>query len=84
MEIKGKTQAELDAELAIAVKTDRTKRIESIAWRRDRYRDQLDAGVATTDTAETYAAILTYIQALRDVPAQVGFPTSVAWPQEVP
>jgi len=28
------------------------------------------------------AAETTYRQALRDVPAQSGFPTNVTWPQE--
>ena len=80
------TTSEIEAEKSslkkISVRADRDARILAITWRRDRYKDQVAAGTQTTDSADSYAAILTYIQALRDVPAQEGFPSSISWPTE--
>lgn len=36
--------------------------------------------VALPDTPEMSDAMRTYRQALRDVPAQSGFPTDITWP----
>jgi len=84
MKLPGKTQAAVDAEALVALKasirSDRDTRLQAAIGRRDRYRDQLELGNGTDDTAEAYAAILAYIQALRDVPEQAGFPQSVTWP----
>ena len=57
---------------------------------RDRHRDQLDNGEATTLTEEQYQAWQAYRQALRDLPEQPGFPwlgggeddLSCPWPVE--
>ena len=46
----------------------------------DRHRDQIDLGMATTLSSEAYVSLLTYVQALRDVPAQGGFPADIDWP----
>lgn len=84
MKLYGKTQAQVDAkrleQLSDSVRAERDRRIEAIQWRRDRHRDELSLGLAPT---EELAPILTYIQALRDVPQQAGFPTNIQWP-EVP
>ena len=57
-----------DAEQAKAVRDDRTRRLSATDW------TQLaDAPVDKTAWA-------TYRQALRDVPAQAGFPWNVQWP----
>ena len=38
--------------------------------------------VALPDTPEMTDAMRTYRQALRDVPAQEGFPTNITWPEK--
>ena len=64
------------------VRAERDRRIDAIRWRIERYQTQDAAGLETTDTAEHYKAILLYIQALRDVPTQAGFPDFIEWPEE--
>ena len=63
-------------------RAERDRRIEAIRWRIERYQTQEEAGLETTDTAEHYKAILLYVQALRDVPEQAGFPDAIEWPEE--
>ena len=41
---------------------------------RERHSDELELGTESTLTPEQYTALLTYIQALRDIPAQPGAP----------
>lgn len=67
---------------AADVRAERDRRIDAIRWRIERYQTQDAAGLETTDTAENYKAILLYVQALRDVPAQSGFPDAIEWPEE--
>ena len=64
------------------VRAERDRRIDAIRWRIERYQTQDEAGLETTDTAEHYKAILLYVQALRDVPEQEGFPDAIEWPEE--
>ena len=64
------------------VRAERDRRIDDIWWRIERYQTQEAAGLETTDTAEHYKEILIYIQALRDVPEQAGFPEAIEWPEE--
>ena len=64
------------------VRAERDRRIDAIRWRIERYQTQEAAGLETTDTAEHYKAILLYVQALRDVPEQEGFPDAIEWPEE--
>ncbi|MFF7108090.1 phage tail assembly chaperone [Pseudomonas sichuanensis] len=47
---------------------------------RDRHRDQLEIGGATTLSAEQFTELLTYMQALRDWPQSEAFPDSSARP----
>lgn len=54
--------------------------INSITWIRDRHRDQVEAGHATTLTADQFTQLLTYLQALRDWPESTSFPTTTARP----
>lgn len=63
-------------------RAERDRRIDAIWWRIERYQTQDAAGLETTDTAEHYKAILLYVQALRDVPEQTGFPDTIEWPEE--
>ena len=64
------------------VRAERDRRIDAIRWRIERYQTQEAAGLETTDTAENYKAILLYVQSLRDVPAQAGYPEAIEWPEE--
>lgn len=41
---------------------------------------QTALGVSTTDSETQYRAVLEYIEALRQVPEQSGFPDTVTWP----
>lgn len=63
------------------VRAERDRRIDAARWRIERYQTQLAAGLETTDTAEQYQAVLMYIQDLRDVPEQEGFPDNIRWPE---
>ena len=63
-------------------RAERDRRIKAILWRIERYQTQEAAGLETTDTAEHYKEILLYVQALRDIPEQEGFPDAIEWPEE--
>ena len=65
---------------AAEVRAERDNRIAAVRWRIERYQTQEAVGIATTETAEQYQALLMYIQALRNVPKQDGFPDNVVWP----
>jgi len=60
----------IDDEAAVRVRADRNKRLADSDW------TQL-----ADNTADTNAWAV-YRQALRDVPAQAGFPNEVTWPTE--
>lgn len=52
----------------------RDDEIESIKWLRERHRDELDLNITHTLTADQFAELLTYMQALRDWPQTAEFP----------
>ena len=56
------------------LRIERDTRINSVLWMRERHVDELELGKGTSLTPEQYAALLTYIQALRDIPQQEGAP----------
>ena len=56
------------------LRSERDVRISAVLWMRERHADELELGKETTLTPEQYPALLTYIQALRDLPAQPGAP----------
>jgi len=78
------TTAEVDAHLspkpptADDIRDERNRLIESVRWRIERHSDELALGREPTEPLEP---LLQYIQDLRDVPQQAGFPESVEWPQ---
>lgn len=76
-----KTSDEAKEQRAVEVRAERDRRIEAARWRIERYQTQLAAGLETTDTAEQYQALLIYVQSLRDVPGQDGFPDTIEWPE---
>ena len=80
---KKETEAHLNPaptaeQLADTARTERDQLIESVRWRIERHRDELALGSEPTEPLEP---LLQYTQALRDVPQQAGFPSSVEWPQ---
>ena len=65
-------------QLADATRAERDRLIDSVRWRIERHNDELAFGIEPTEPLEP---LLQYIQDLRDVPQQAGFPESVEWPQ---
>ena len=59
--------ATVDDRAAAKVRTERDSKLAETDW------------TASTDVTMT-AEMTTYRQALRDVPAQAGFPSTIAWP----
>ena len=70
------------AQRAEEIRSKRDGLIDDIMWRVERYQTQKALGVATTDSEEQYRAVLAYIEALRQVPEQAGFPDEIRWPSE--
>ena len=73
-------------ELFDMLRSVRDARISAVLWMRERHADELELGKETTLTPEQYTALLTYIQALRDLPSQEGAPwdgggESTPWPE---
>jgi hypothetical protein len=60
------------------VRAERDRRIEAVMWRVQRFESETRLGLTPTDDI---AALDAYVQALRDVPQQAGFPESVEWPE---
>lgn len=69
--------------LAAAVRQERDNRIEAVGWRLERNASESRLGQETTDDI---AALDSYVQALRDLPDQAGFPwdgpDTAPWPVE--
>lgn len=61
-------------ELFDMLRSFRDARISAVLWMRERHSDELELGKETTLTPEQYTALLTYLQALRDIPAQPDAP----------
>ena len=53
--------------------------ISAVEWRRARHYDEVALGLEPT---EPLLPILEYIQALRDITKQVGYPENIVWPIE--
>ena len=64
-------------QLAEKVRTERDAKIEAVRWRIERALDEKELGIPLTEPLEP---LLQYVQALRDVPEQAGFPENVEWP----
>jgi len=61
------------------VRSERDYRIQAFEWRYARLGSEERMGKPPTDTLEDLDA---YVQALRDVPDQKGFPYKIEWPEE--
>ena len=64
-------------QLAGTARAKRDRLIESVRWRIERHSDELALGSAPTEPLEP---LLQYVQSLRDVPQQAGFPGDIDWP----
>ena len=73
----GKTQAEKDEEQAREVRSKRDRLIDKEDWRYTRYNSEVRQGLTPSDDI---VALDAYIQALRDIPDQAGFPWEIEWP----
>ena len=67
----------LPEQLAERVRAERDTKIEAVRWRIERAKDETTLNIPLTEPLEP---LLRYVQALRDVPAQSGFPEKVEWP----
>ena len=79
---KKETEAHLNPvptteQLADTARAERDRLIESVRWRIERHNDELALGSEPTEPVEP---LLQYVQALRDVPQQAGFPGDIDWP----
>lgn len=72
--------AEAERRKQETVRAERDQLITDIRWRIERHQDEITLGLEPTEPIEP---ILKYIQALRDIPQQEGFPEDITWP-EVP
>ena len=61
-------------ELFSRLRSGRDIRLSAVLWMRERHADELALSKETSLTPEQFSALLTYIQALRDLPAQPGAP----------
>lgn len=61
-------------------RTWRDTELASVMWLRERHRDQVEISEQTTLTAEQFAELLVYMQALRDWPQASEFPDSLYRP----
>ncbi|MFF7108111.1 phage tail assembly chaperone [Pseudomonas sichuanensis] len=68
------------AGLAAAERAWRDAELSALMWLRDRHRDQLEIGEATTLTPEQFSELLVFMQALRDWPQSEAFPDASARP----
>lgn len=66
-------------QLAIQIRSERDAKLQASTWLVERHREELEVGT-TTLTAEQYAELLAYRQALRDITEQETFPNLVNWP----
>ena len=63
--------------LGAQMRSIRDSMLQAVEWRVTRHRDEMELGMEPT---EPIAPLLQYIQDLRDVPQQEGFPTDIIWP----
>lgn len=73
-------EAPSEEDLAAAARSQRTAQISQVRWLVDRHRDEEVLQRPTTLALADYLALLVYVQNLRDVPEQAGFPIDIVWP----
>ena len=74
---------------AARIRAERDRRLDATTWLVERHKEQTAGNIDVSITGEDYAALLTYRQALRDLPQQEGFPwegpddPKCPWPDEI-
>lgn len=63
------------------IRSLRNIKFNKIEARTNRYRSQKEANLLTTDTDEWYQEALLYLEELRRIPEQEGFPYNIVWPE---
>lgn len=63
----------------VKVRAERDKKIEAFRWQIDRERDLLTLNLSTGGKLNT---LLSYVQALRDIPQVQPDPFNIVWPDE--
>lgn len=61
------------------VRQERDRRIAAVEWRIRRHEDEVALGLEST---EDILLVRQYIQTLRDITEQEGFPVDVVWPKK--
>ncbi|QZI69556.1 phage tail assembly chaperone [Pseudomonas protegens] len=64
----------VERDLSVEERIWRDADLTSVMWLRERHRDQLEIGTATTLTGEQFKELLVYMQSLRDWPQSPDFP----------
>lgn len=67
-------------QLSEQARAQRDDLLSSVEWRVTRYNTQVQAGI--TPTEADIKPVLEYMQKLRDLPSQEGWPEKVEWPEE--
>ena len=73
--------APISPDISIEIRLKRDQLLSDTQWLVQRHRDQIEVAEPTTLTSDQYKALLTYRQALRDVPTQTGFPDDIIFPK---
>jgi len=68
----------LPAQTADQIRSTRDRLIAETRWRIERHADEVAMGITPS---EDITPVLQYIQSLRDITKQPGFPASVLWPE---
>lgn len=75
------TKEQFDSEMLKRAKTEirqtRDQLIKDVEWRVTRHNHEISLGLTPTEPLQP---LLEYIQRLRDIPQQSGFPNNVEWP----
>lgn len=67
-------QSVTEQDLCSFKRSERDRALNAVMWRVERYRQQKELGISTTDTESEYKQLLTYIQTLRDITKHPDFP----------
>lgn len=67
-------------EKAIFIRNKRDNLINNVIWQVERHKQEKELNINTTLTNEEYLNLLKYIQTLRDITTQEGFPENVTFP----
>ena len=67
--------------IAARIRAERDAKIDALQWIIQRHQSEIALGLTPTLNEPDYLALQAYVQQLRDVPTQPGFPMSIEWPE---